>query len=417
MDCESIEKIKENIYTYLSEIKGKKNPKLTYDIIINRINEITNSIFEIRIYYKTTNELYDRVIYKKFSKISKSCSNKIEQSIFNSLSKKGFGPKILYIDPNHTFRIEECSSRNFSLKKSQQFQSDIIEQIIQIIVSYSLIANIFSFTLKCDDQLNSKFKILINALNKKTENDSLPENNFFDMCFKDLYLRSLNCFKQFGEKFRKRCIKCTNKTIFEEFQKLEFFMNNFKLLFKNAFPEKSFMVLNHNDFGKRKIIVLDDNKVNVIENDFSSLNLIGFDFVNYLNESVFNYIPNYEFNEDELDLDDCYLIYLKFINKFEEFHSELKESEEGKKILDEIKSKNYYLNLHCLINIFWVLHCSLYLNHDKFINNEGFNYFNHAIDRIKLYEKISEKKDEEEEKELSDDEYFDNDNSIDVEED
>ena len=417
MDCESIEKIKENIYTYLSEIKGKKNPKLTYDIIINRINEITNSIFEIRIYYKTTNELYDRVIYKKFSKISKSCSNKIEQSIFNSLSKKGFGPKILYIDPNHTFRIEECSSRNFSLKKSQQFQSDIIEQIIQIIVSYSLIANIFSFTLKCDDQLNSKFKILINALNKKTENDSLPENNFFDMCFKDLYLRSLNCFKQFGEKFRKRCIKCTNKTIFEEFQKLEFFMNNFKLLFKNAFPEKSFMVLNHNDFGKRKIIVLDDNKVNVIENDFSSLNLIGFDFVNYLNESVFNYIPNYEFNEDELDLDDCYLIYLKFINKFEEFHSELKESEEEKKILDEIKSKNYYLNLHCLINIFWVLHCSLYLNHDKFINNEGFNYFNHAIDRIKLYEKISEKKDEEEEKELSDDEYFDNDNSIDVEED
>ena len=417
MDCESIEKIKENIYTYLSEIKGKKNPKLTYDIIINRINEITNSIFEIRIYYKTTNELYDRVIYKKFSKISKSCSNKIEQSIFNSLSKKGFGPKILYIDPNHTFRIEECSSRNFSLKKSQQFQSDIIEQIIQIIVSYSLIANVFSFTLKCDDQLNSKFKILINALNKKSENDSLPENNFFDMCFKDLYLRSLNCFKEFGDKFRKRCIKCTNKTIFEEFQKLEFFMNNFKLLFKNAFPEKSFMVLNHNDFGKRKIIVLDDNKVNVIENDFSSLNLIGFDFVNYLNESVFNYIPNYEFNEDELDLDDCYLIYLKFINKFEEFHSELKESEEGKKILDEIKSKNYYLNLHCLINIFWVLHCSLYLNHDKFINNEGFNYFNHAIDRIKLYEKISEKKDEEEEKELSDDEYFDNDNSIDVEED
>ena len=417
MDCESIEKIKENIYTYLSEIKGKKNPKLTYDIIINRINEITNSIFEIRIYYKTTNELYDRVIYKKFSKISKSCSNKIEQSIFNSLSKKGFGPKILYVDPNHTFRIEECSSRNFSLKKSQQFQSDIIEQIIQIIVSYSLIANVFSFTLKCDDQLNSKFKILINALNKKSENDSLPENNFFDMCFKDLYLRSLNCFKEFGDKFRKRCIKCTNKTIFEEFQKLEFFMNNFKLLFKNAFPEKSFMVLNHNDFGKRKIIVLDDNKVNVIENDFSSLNLIGFDFVNYLNESVFNYIPNYEFNEDELDLDDCYLIYLKFINKFEEFHSELKESEEGKKILDEIKSKNYYLNLHCLINIFWVLHCSLYLNHDKFINNEGFNYFNHAIDRIKLYEKISEKKDEEEEKELSDDEYFDNDNSIDVEED
>ena len=417
MDCESIEKIKENIYTYLSEIKGKKNPKLTYDIIINRINEITNSIFEIRIYYKTTNELYDRVIYKKFSKISKSCSNKIEQSIFNSLSKKGFGPKILYIDPNHTFRIEECSSRNFSLKKNQQFQSDIIEQIIQIIVSYSLIANIFSFTLKCDDQLNSKFKILINALNKKTENDSLPENNFFDMCFKDLYLRSLNCFKQFGEKFRKRCIKCTNKTIFEEFQKLEFFMNNFKLLFKNAFPEKSFMVLNHNDFGKRKIIVLDDNKVNLIENDFSSLNLIGFDFVNYINESVFNYIPNYEFNEDELNLDDCYLIYLKFINKFEEYHNELKESEEGKKILDEIKSKNYYLNLHCLINIFWVLHCSLYLNHDKFINNEGFNYFNHAIDRIKLYEKISEKKDEEEEKELSDDEYFDNDNSIDVEED
>ena len=417
MDCESLEIIKQNIYTYLIEVKDKKDAKNKYDIIINRINEITNAIFEIRIYYKTTQELYDRFIYKKFSKISKSCNNQIEQSIFNSLSKKGFGPKILYIDPKHTFRIEECSSRNNSLKRNQQFQSDIIEQIIQIIVSYTLIANIFSFTLKCDDQLNSKFKILINALNKESDNDSLKENNFFDMCFKNIYQKALNGFKEFGEKFKKRCIKCTNKTIFEEFQKLEFFMNNFKLLFKNAFPEKSFMVMNHNDFGQRKIILKDDNKVNLIENDFSSLNLIGFDFVNYLNESVFNYIPNYEFNEDELDLDDCYLIYLKFINKFEEFHSELKESEEGKKILDEIKSKNYYLNLHCLINIFWVLHCSLYLNLEKFINNEGFNYFNHAIDRIKLYEKISEKKDEEEEKELSDDEYFDNDNSIDVEED
>ena len=190
MDCETIEIIKQNIYTYLIEIKGKKDPKNTYDIVINRINEITNTIFEIRLYYKTTQELYDRFIYKKFSKISKSCNNKIEQSIFNSLSKKGFGPKILYIDPKHTFRIEECSSKNYHLKRNQKFQSDIIEQIIQIIVSYTLIANIFSFTLKCDDQLNSKFKILINALNKESDNDSLKENNFL-ICVLKIFIKKL----------------------------------------------------------------------------------------------------------------------------------------------------------------------------------------------------------------------------------
>ena len=415
MSNDSKELIIENIFTFLENNKGIKNAKSLYEIKIKKVNEIIDTTYIIKIYDKTTLELNDRLIYKNYSKISESINNSCELPVSQNLSSK-----ILFKDPKNSYRIEEYISNSKRLTRSNQFQSDIIEQIIQILISYSLIASIFTFTLKCEDQLNSKFKILINSLNKELEDDDYNnqflKNNFFDMCFKDLYERALNTFKKFGLKFKARCIKCTNKTIFEEFQKLEFFMNNFKQLFNAAFPKSGYMIMNHNDFGHRNIILKDDKNINVIQNDFSCHNIIGFDFVNYLNENVFNYLPTYQFNENDLDLDLTYKFYLKFIEKFEEMYSELKNNDKGKEILNEIKSKKYYLNLHCLINVFWVLHCSLYLNFEKFIENEGFDYFQHAIDRITLYEKISEKIEiEEEENEDEDDDNFSIDNNEELE--
>ena len=402
MSNDSKELIIENIFTFLENNKGIKNAKSLYEIKIKKVNEIIDTTYIIKIYDKTTLELNDRLIYKNYSKISESINNSCELPVSQNLSSK-----ILFKDPKNSYRIEEYISNSKRLTRSNQFQSDIIEQIIQILISYSLIASIFTFTLKCEDQLNSKFKILINSLNKELEDDDYNnqflKNNFFDMCFKDLYEQALNTFKIFALKFKARCIKCTDKTIFEEFQKLEFFINNFKHLFKLSFPTNGLMTINHNDFGQRKLILKDDLKINFIENDFSCLNIIGFDIVNYLNETVFNYLPNYEFNENNLDLDSSYKIYLKFINKFLEIHRELMNNKEGEKILNEVKSKKYYLNLHCLINVFWVLHCSFYLDFEKYIQNEGFDYFQHAIDRIKLYEKVSDKKEEEEEENLDDD--------------
>ena len=416
MDTNSNELIKENIFSFLENNKGIKNAKSLFDIKIKQVNEIINNTYEIKIYKKTTLELFDKLIYKNFSKISETLNNNLEFPILET--QKNSTSKILFIDPKNSYRIEECISNSKRIKRKYQFQSDIIEQIIQILISYSFVASIFTFTLKCDDHLNSKFKILINALNKEVENDKdkYIKNNFFDMCFKDLYERSLNTFKQFGLKFKARCIKSTNKTIFEEFQKLEFFMNNFKQLFNAAFPKSGYMIMNHNDFSQRKIILKNEKNINIIQNDFSCHNIIGFDFANYLNESVFNYLPTYQFNENDLDLDLTYKLYLKFIEKFEEMYSELKNNDKGKEILNEIKSRKYYLNLHCLINVFWVLHCSLYLNFEKFIQNEGFDYFQHAIDRITLYEKISEKiESEDEENENDDEDNFSIDNNEELE--
>ena len=416
MYSNSNELIKENIFSFLETIKGIKNAKSLFEIKLKQVNDITNDIYEIKIYKKTTLELFDKLIYKNFSKISETLNNNLEFPILET--QKNSTSKILFIDPKNSYRIEECISNSKRIKRKYQFQSDIIEQIIQILISYSFVASIFTFTLKCDDHLNSKFKILINALNKEVENDKdkYIKNNFFDMCFKDLYERSLNTFKQFGLKFKARCIKSTNKTIFEEFQKLEFFMNNFKQLFNAAFPKSGYMIMNHNDFSQRKIILKNEKNINIIQNDFSCHNIIGFDFANYLNESVFNYLPTYQFNENDLDLDLTYKLYLKFIEKFEEMYSELKNNDKGKEILNEIKSRKYYLNLHCLINVFWVLHCSLYLNFEKFIQNEGFDYFQHAIDRITLYEKISEKiESEDEENENDDEDNFSIDNNEELE--
>ena len=164
MNADSNELIKENIFSFLETIKGIKNAKSLFDIKLKQVNDITNDIYEIKIYKKTTLELFDKLIYKNFSKISETLNNNLEFPILET--QKNSTSKILFIDPKNSCRIEECISNSKRIKRKYQFQSDIIEQIIQILISYSFVASIFTFTLKCDDHLNSKFKILINALNK-----------------------------------------------------------------------------------------------------------------------------------------------------------------------------------------------------------------------------------------------------------
>ena len=107
---------------------------------------------------------------------------------------------------------------------------------------------------------------------------------------------------------------------------------------------------------------------------------------------------------DKVDIEHYYEIYLQYVDKFEDANPELNETEEGRELLEEIKSKKYYLNLHGVINAFWVLYCMIYLNFDNFNQNKGFNYFQHGLDRITYFEDILNKINEETEE--SDDDEF-----------
>ena len=165
------------------------------------------------------------------------------------------------------------------------------------------------------------------------------------------------------------------------------------------------MVLNHNDIHRKNLIIEKTNsKIFILDHEYAALNLIGIDIANYLNESIFDYSPKYKCDMDKVDIDHYYEIYLQYVDKFEDANPELNETEKGRELLNEIKSKKYYLNLHGIINAFWVLYCMIYLNFDNFNQNKGFNYFQHGLDRIAYFEDILNKINEETEE--SDDDEF-----------
>ena len=403
--------IQDNVYKYLRSENQDVDPRVEFTIGIDTLSTMTNYDYLINIYDKTSNEVVNQLIYRKFGKISECVDRELESTIIDQLSEDGLAPKILYKDEKGEYRIEEYIPDCTSIKKDNQFKSDIIEQIIQICVSYSLISSIYSFTVKSSELLD-EVSIMINCNDEEESNgirrkkiNTKISNNIFDMSLNHLYEKAMKSFTLFAEMFKSTIIKATNNSLWEDFEKMELFMNNFKFLFMSVFPKKGHMILNHNDLHRKNLIIEKTNsKIFVLDHEYAVLNLIGIDIANYLNESIFDYCPKYKCEMDKVDIEHYYEIYLQYVDKFEDANPELNETEEGRELLEEIKSKKYYLNLHGVINAFWVLYCMIYLNFDNFNQNKGFNYFQHGLDRITYFEDILNKINEETEE--SDDDEF-----------
>ena len=403
--------IQDNVYKYLRSENQDVDPRVEFTIGIDTLSTMTNYDYLINIYDKTSNEVVNQFIYRKFGKISECVDRELESTIIDQLSEEGVAPKILYKDEKGEYRIEEYIPDSTSIKKDNQFKSDIIEQIIQICVSYSLISSIYSFTVKSTELLD-QVSIMINCDDEEESNgirrkkiNTKISNNIFDMSLNHLYEKAMKSFTIFAEMFKSTIIKATNNSLWEDFEKMELFMNNFKFLFMSVFPKKGNMILNHNDLHRKNLIIEKTNsKIFVLDHEYAALNLIGIDIANYLNESIFDYSPKYKSDMDKIDIDHYYDIYLQYVDKFENANPELNETEKGRELLDEIKTKKYYLNLHGVINAFWVLYCMIYLNFDNFTQNKGFNYFQHGLDRIAYFENILTKINEESEE--SDDDEF-----------
>ena len=403
---EDFNTIKANVFHYLNNKFETSYTKDKYSLSISKVSEITNTNYLVKITNTDTNQVEEQLLYRNFGKISECVDRELESTIIDQLSEEGVAPKILYKDEKGEYRIEEYIPDSTSIKKDNQFKSDIIEQIIQICVSYSLISSIYRFTV-ISDGLMDKLSITINSDDdlRRKKIDSKIHNNIFDMSLNNLYEKAMKSCTIFAEMFKSTIIKATNNSLWEDFEKMELFMNNFKFLFMSVFPKKGNMILNHNDLHRKNLIIEKTNsKIFVLDHEYAALNLIGIDIANYLNESIFDYSPKYKCNMDKIDIDHYYDIYLQYVDKFENANPELNETEKGRELLDEIKTKKYYLNLHGVINAFWVLYCMIYLNFDNFTQNKGFNYFQHGLDRIAYFENILTKINEESEE--SDDDEF-----------
>ena len=387
---EDFNTIKANVFHYLNNKSETSYTKDKYSLSISKVSEITNTNYLVKITNTDTNQVEEQLLYRKFGKISECVDRELESTIIDQLSEEGVSPKILYKDEKGEYRIEEYIPDSTSIKKDNQFKSDIIEQIIQICVSYSLISSIYRFTV-ISDGLMDKLSITINSDDdlRRKKIDSKIHNNIFDMSLNNLYEKALKSFTIFAEKFKSTVEYAANSSLYKDFEKMELFMNNFKFLFMSVFPKKGNMILNHNDLHRKNLIIEKTNsKIFVLDHEYAALNLIGIDIANYLNESIFDYSPKYKCDMDKIDIDHYYDIYLQYVDKFENANPELNETEKGRELLDEIKTKKYYLNLHGVINAFWVLYCAIYLNYDNYVDEKGFNFLQHGIDRITYFEQI-----------------------------
>ena len=156
--------IEENVFQYLQTKNDCVDPKAKYTLSITKISVMTNFNYLVTIQNKITQQTEEQVLYRKFGEISECVDRNLETTIIDQLSSDGIAPKILYNDKNGLFRIDEYISETTHIKQDSQFKSDIIEQIIQICVSYSLISSIYTFTVQVDE-LFDNFSITINCNN------------------------------------------------------------------------------------------------------------------------------------------------------------------------------------------------------------------------------------------------------------
>ena len=372
--------IKQNIIKYILKNYDIKENMIT--ISIENLEGITNQDFLIIVNNKSLNKILCKIFYRKYGKISDIVDHDLEIIIMKELYNKGIGPKIYEV--NDKYRLDEYLDNTSTLTADDEFNPKIIEQIINIIENYTLISNIYKYKIKNE---NISFNIIDNNISKYKD----INNNIFTKCMKNMLKIAENKVKIFSENYKKEYSKEEYIDGYNNLDKFEYYIKNFKKIFLKYFPSEGFLVLSHNDIHKLNILKRkDDNKLFLLDNEYAFFNLPGLDISNYLNESTFLYENGYSFANEKIDFDKYFEIYKLYINKFIENHKFLNDSNFGKNFLNLIKTKKYYIQLHQITNLFWLLYCGIYLNFNNWKNDPNDYYYHHFIHRFQYIE-IGEK--------------------------
>jgi thiamine kinase-like enzyme len=392
---EQFEKIYQNIKGFLSKEFNIENYN-EIELVFEKLNGLSNDIYLVKIFNKSTNEMVHEIIYRKFGEMGDLLDREQEGRIISSLAEQGVSPKIYETD-NKTYRIEEFISNAETLDKSVLKENEIIDRIIQILVSYTLISGVYSYNIH-SDQLCQDYKINIdpNVNSSHVRSQQRITQNMFDMCMKDMYEKAKLNLDKFSGNFKKKYNKFLNQEVYSKFEKLKQVISNYNDLFTKIFPKNGFFVLNHNDVHRLNLLLSNNKeKIIILDHEYAALNLIGIDIVNYMIETNFDYTikqhPYYEFKADDIDFEYYFEIFKSFINKFELAHSGVLEGELGKKKFEKMKTFKYFLRLVCVISLFWLLYSAIYLDFEAFSAQKTFDYFSHAADRIFIFEKAYKK--------------------------
>ena len=375
---EDFDTIKNNVRQYILRKHKIQLPEKFLGVHLESLGGLSNTNYVATITNKTTNERISQILYRKFGEISDVVDRDLETMIINDLAQKGIGPKIYEKDPNGKYRIDEYLANTSPIPKKDEFDPLVLSQINQIVNNYSLIINVYKYNIS---EENINFSIVKDGLSKPKRRIN---NNMFDKCMVEMYNKAYKAFNVFSEQFKKNFSRENNKDLYAEFDSFEYYMKNYKKLFTNIFPKSGFMILCHNDIHRLNLICRkSDNKIFVLDHEYACLNLVGNDIANYMNESCYIYEPEYVFTKDLINFDKYFGFYKNYIKTFCDNHKFLNSTDDGKKFLKEIQTKKYYLKLHVVLNLFWLLYCGIYLNFSEFYKDQkNFFYFQHGIHRI-----------------------------------
>jgi len=268
-------------------------------------------------------------------------------------------------------------------------EQDIIDKVIKILVSYTLISNIYMYVIHCDG-FEGDYKIRMDAnidsVNYK-QNERINQN-IFSMCMHDMYNKAQKNLDKITNKFEKSLHKITS---IENFALIKSFIENYPKLLLDVFPKNGLMVLNHNDVHRLNIMQNKEKELKILDHEYAGLNLIGIDIVNYLIETNFDYtkksFPFYTFTKENINFENYFEIFQQFLKNFEIAHAEDLKNIEYRRKFNKVKSYKYFLRLVCIVSLFWLLWGIIYFDLVKMNEMKSFDYFGYTMDRLFIFQK------------------------------
>ena len=375
--------INKNFETFLKE-KYSENPE---DMIIkiNQIDGMTNQNYQIIYNNKNEPKKINEVLYRKYGNILDLSEHDKEIYIMKYLSNKKEGPNVLYISPN--YRIVEFVNDSKIIPLELRYEPKILDNVIEILCKYTLISNVYKYDI--DEEIK------INLYHQNENNDEYKFPSILDILEK-LFIKAEKNYKKFNEKFNEYFSK--NK-IEEKIKimkaKYDTYIKDYKNKFLSLFPKNGFFILCHNDCQRWNFLFRNlETKLLIIDHEYACLGLPGLDLCNYFNENSFYFYDNgnYEFKKEEINFNYYYEQYQKYCHSFIELNKIWLDKEENKEFLNLIQSKDYYLNLHSITNIFWFLFCVINLDFEGDIIKKSEHYFEYGYDRL-CYSELAQKKD------------------------
>ena len=379
--AENISKIQKDVKKYYFSTKAHLNiPEKYIGVQVKKIGGLSNINYHVVIKDMTTNGIIAHVLYRKFGALSESVDHELEITIIKYLAKKGYGPKLLDEIPGD-YRISEFLLGTNTIQKEKTFDQNLLNRLYVILNLFTSIS--YTYKYKIDGDNISLNHIDDGIKEKRVE----VTKNQYENCVVDWLERSKKIFKKFRDEFEQKYTKEKNQKEWADVEMVQYYLDNFKEHFGKNFPKQGFLVLNHNDTHRLNVLVRKvDQKLFLIDQEFSFLNLPGNDITNYLNESLYNYEPEYYCLLNKIDFDKTYIYFEKFIDLFIQEHQFIEKEEGGKEFLKLIKSKKYFIQVTNIINLYWFLWSFCYTDFQTWDKDHyGEYYFVHGVDRLKFY--------------------------------